>query len=220
MDTAEILVLLLASVAALALLAQRLTIPYPILLVLGGLTIGFVPGLPSVRLSSELALLIFMPPLLYAQAWMTSWRDFWKYRRPIFLLAVGLVLFTTTAVAFATHALTGLSLAAGFVLGAIVSPPDAVAASAIAERFGLPRRVVMVLEGESLVNDATGLVAYKFAVAAMLTGTFSFAQAGLHFVLIAVGGVALGWAVGWGSARVFERVKDEAVLITLSLLVP
>src|SRR6266542_4374032 len=173
MDTAEILVLLLASVAALALLAQRLTIPYPILLVLGGLAISFVPGLPSVRLSPELALLIFLPPLLYAQAWMTPWREFCKYRRPIFLLAVGLVLFTTTAVAFAAHALMGLPLASGFVLGAIVSPPDAVAASAIAERFSLPRRVV-----------------------------------------------AVGWMVGWGSARVFERVKDEAVLITFSLLVP
>ena len=220
MDTAEILVLLLASVAALALLAQRLTTPYPILLVLGGLAIGFIPGLPSVRLSPELVLLIFLPPLLFAQAWMTPWREFWKYRRPIFLLAVGLVLFTTTAVAFAAQALMGLPLAAGFVLGAIVSPPDAVAASAIAERFDLPRRVVMILEGESLVNDATGLVAYKFALAAVLTGTFSFAKASLQFVIVAVGGIALGWAVGWGSARIFERVKDEAVLITFSLLVP
>ena len=215
MDTAEILVLLLASVAALALLAQRLTILYPILLVLGGLAIGFVPGLPSVRLSPELVLLIFLPPLLFAQAWMTPWREFWKYRRPIFLLAVGLVLFTTTAVAFAAKTLMGLPLTVGFVLGAIVSPPDAVAASAIAERFGLPRRVVRILEGESLVNDATGLVAYKFALAAVLTGTFSFAQAGLQFVFVAVGGIALGWAVGWGSARIFERVKDESVLITL-----
>ena len=220
MDTAEILVLLLASVAALALLAQRLTIPYPILLVLGGLAIGFVPGLPSVRLSHEMALLIFLPPLLFAQAWMTSWREFWKYRRPIFLLAVGLVLFTTTAVAFAAHALMGIPLAAGFVLGAIVSPPDAVATSAIAERFGLPRRVVTILEGESLVNDATGLVAYKFAIVAVMTGTFSFAQASLKFDFVVLGGIALGWIVGWGSARIFECVKDQAVLITLSLLVP
>src|SRR5881394_3913519 len=220
MDTAEILVLLLASVAALALLAQRLTIPYPILLVLGGLAIGFVPGLPSVRLSPELVPLIFLPPLLFAQAWMTPWREFWKYRRPIFLLAVGLVLFTTTAVAFAAHALMGIPLAAGFVLGAIVSPPDAVATSAIAERFGLPRRVVTILEGESLVNDATGLVAYKFAIAAVVTGTFSFSQANLKFDFVVLGGIALGWAVGWGGARIFERVKDQAVLITLSLLVP
>src|SRR5438552_11771353 len=220
MDTAEILVLLLASVAALALLAQRLTIPYPILLVLGGLTISFIPGLPSVRLSPELVLLIFLPPLLFAQAWMTPWREFWKYRRPIFLLAVGLVLFTTTAVALVARALIGLPLSAGFVLGAIVSPPDAVAASAIAERFGLPRRVVMILEGESLVNDATGLVAYKFALVAVLTGTFSFAQASLQFVFVAVGGIALGWAVGWGGARIFERIKDESILITFSLLVP
>src|SRR6266511_4372039 len=211
MDTAEILVLLLASVAALALLAQRLTIPYPILLVLGGLAISFVPGLPSVRLSPELALLIFLPPLLYAQAWMTPWREFCRYLRPIFLLAVGLVLFTTTAVAFAAHGLMGLPLAAGFVLGAIVSPPDAVAARAIAERFGLPRRVVTILEIERLVNDATGVVAYKFAIAAVLTWTFSFAKSGLQFVWVAVGGMALGWAVGWGSARMFERIKDEAV---------
>ena len=220
MDKAEILVLLLASIAALALLAQRLAIPYPILLVLGGLAIGFIPGLPSVRLSAELVLLIFLPPLLFAQAWMTPWREFWKLRRAIFLMAVGLVLFTTTAVAYAAQALMGLPLAAGFVLGAIVSPPDALAASAIAERFRLPRRVVTILEGESLVNDATGLIAYKFAVAAVLTGTFSIANAGLHFVVVAVGGVAAGWAVGWGSARLFERIKDEAVLITLSLLVP
>src|SRR5213596_1347464 len=220
MATAEILVLLLGSVVTLSLLAQQLTIPYPILLVLGGLAISYIPALPSVKLSSELVLLIFMPPLLFAQAWMTPWREFWKYRRPIFLLAVGLVLFTTTAVAFAAQALMGLPLSAGFVLGAIVSPPDAVAASAIAERFGLPRRVVRILEGESLVNDATGLVAYKFALAAVLTGTFSFAKASLQFVIVAVGGIALGWAVGLGSARIFERIKDEAILITLSLLVP
>ncbi len=220
MATAEILVLLLAMVAALALLAQRLTIPYPILLVLGGLAIGFVPGLPVVKLDPELVLLIFLPPLLYAQAWVTPWREFQKYRRPIFMLAVGLVLFTATAVAFATRALTGLPLAAGFVLGAIVSPPDAVAASAIAQRLGLPRRVVMVLEGESLVNDATGLVAYKFAVAAVLTGAFSLAHASVQFVIVAVGGIAIGWAVAWVSARVFARIKDTAVLITLSLLVP
>jgi monovalent cation/hydrogen antiporter len=220
MDTAEIVVLLLASIAALAVLAQRLAIPYPILLVLGGLAISFIPGLPEVRMSPPLVLLIFLPPLLYAQAWMTPWREFWRYRRPIFLLAVGLVLFTTMAVAFAAHALMGLPLAAVFVLGAIVSPPDAVAASAIAERCGLPRRVVMVLEGESLVNDATGLVAYKFAVAAVVTGTFSLGQAGVHFVVGAIGGVALGWVVGWGSAHMFARIKDEAALITLSLLVP
>src|SRR3989441_4072105 len=203
MDTAEILVLLLASVAALALLAQRLTIPYPILLVLGGLAIGFIPGLPSVRLSPELVLLIFLPPLLFAQAWMTPWREFWKYRRPIFLLAVGLVLFTTTAVAFAAQALMGLPLAAGFVLCAIVSPPDAVAASAIVERFGLPRRGVMILEGGGLVNDATGLVAYKFAVAAVLTGAVSFSHASLQFVFVAGGGVARGWGGGGGGGRLF-----------------
>lgn len=220
MATAEILVLLLAAVAALALLAQRLSIPYPILLVLGGLAISFVPGLPAVKLNPEFALLIFLPPLLYAQAWVTPWREIQKFRRPIFMLAFGLVLFTATAVALATRALTGLPLAAGFVLGAIVSPPDAVAASAIAQRLGLPRRVVMILEGESLVNDATGLVAYKFAVAAVLTGAFSLSRAGVQFVIVAVGGIAIGWVVAWVSAWVFDHIRDAAVLITLSLLVP
>jgi len=220
MATAEILVLLLAAIAALALLAQRLSIPYPILLVLGGLAISFVPGLPPVRLNPEFALLIFLPPLLFAQAWVTPWREICRFKRPIFLLAFGLVLFTATAVAFAAHALIGLPLAAGFVLGAIVSPPDAVAASAIAQRLGLPRRVVMILEGESLVNDATGLVAYKFAVAAVLTGAFSLPLATFKFVVAVSGGIAIGWAVAWLSAWVFERIRDAAVLITLSLLVP
>ncbi len=220
MQIAEILVLLLAAVAALALLARRLTIPYPIVLVLGGLAICFIPGLPAVKLDPKLVLLIFLPPLLFAQAWITPWREFCTYRRPIILLAVGLVLFTTTAVAYALRALTGLPLAVGFVLGAIVSPPDAVAASAIAQRLGLPRRVVMILEGESLVNDATGLVAYKFGMAAVLTGTFSLAQASLQFVIVVAGGVVLGWVIAWISARVFALISDPAVFITLSLLVP
>ncbi len=220
MQTAEILVLLLASVCALALLAQRLTIPYPILLVLGGLAIGFIPGLPVVRMNPELVLLIFLPPLLFAQAWVTPWREFCRYRRAIFLLAVGCVLVTATAVAYVANALLGIPLAAGFALGAIVSPPDAVAASAIAERFGLPRRVVMILEGESLVNDATGLVAFKFAVAAVLTGSFSLAEASLQFVLVAVGGIILGLVVGWVAAAAFGKVKESSIVITFSLLVP
>ena len=220
MRAPEVLILLLAAVAAFALLARRLAVPYPILLVLGGLMISFIPGLPPVRLDPDLVLLIFLPPLLFAQAWSTPWREFWSQRRSIFLLAFGLVLFTATAVAAAANALLGMAWAPAFVLGAIVSPPDAVAVGAVAERLGLPRRVVTVLEGESLVNDATGLVAYKFAVAAVLTGTFSFARASVGFIWVVAAGVAIGWLVAWISASLFRRVRDDAVMITLSLLVP
>ena len=220
MHASETLILLLAAIAVFALLARRLVIPYPILLVLGGLLISFVPGLPPVPLDPDLVLLVFLPPLLFAQAWSTPWKEFWAYRRSIFLLAVGLVLFTATTVAWASHALLGLPWAVGFVLGAIVSPPDAVAANAIAQRLGLPRRITTILEGESLVNDATGLVAYKFAVAAVLTGSISFAEAGGSFLWMCVGGVGIGWGVAWCSAQLFTRIKDDAVTITLSLLVP
>src|SRR6266480_4392021 len=154
----EIFVGLLLAVAVLALLARRLHIPYPILFVIGGLLLGLVPSLPRVRLDPELIFLCFLPPLLFPAALFTSWRDFRANLRPISLLAVGLVLFTTVTVAFLAHYfIHDLPLAAGFVLGAIISPPDAIAASAIAERLSVPRRIITILEGESLVNDATAL---------------------------------------------------------------
>src|SRR5947199_10488392 len=174
MGVAEIFVGLLLAVAVLALVARKLTIPYPILFVIGGLLLGLVPKLPKVRLDPELVFLFVLPPLLYPAALFTSWRDFRANLRPILLLAIGLVLFTTAAVGFIAHHFMGLPLAAAFVLGAIISPPDAIAASAIAERLSVPRRIVTVLEGESLVNDATALVAYRFAIAAVLTGSNSF----------------------------------------------
>ncbi len=161
---AEIFVGLLLAVAVLALLARKLHIPYPILFVIGGLLLGLIPGLPPVRLNPELVFLFFLPPLLFPAALFTSWRDFRANLRPISLLAIGLVLFTTVAVAYLAHYFMNLPLAAGFVLGAIISPPDAIAATAIAERLKVPRRIVTILEGESLVNDATALVAYRFAV--------------------------------------------------------
>src|SRR5213076_1789610 len=161
---AEIFVGLLLAVAVLALVARKLTIPYPILFVIGGSLLGLIPKLPKVRLDPELIFLFFLPPLLFPAALFTSWRDFRANLRPISLLAVGLVLFTTAAVAWLAHHFMGLPLAAGFVLGAIVSPPDAIAATAIADRLRVPRRIVTILEGESLVNDATALVAYRFAV--------------------------------------------------------
>jgi CPA1 family monovalent cation:H+ antiporter len=213
---------LLAAVAALALLARRLPlVPYPIILVLGGLAFGLIPGLPSVRLDPELVFVFFLPPLLYPAALFTPWRDFRANLRPILLLAVGLVLFTTVAVGFLVHAfIPELPLAAGFVLGAIVSPPDAIAAIAIAEHLRLPRRIVTILEGESLVNDATALVALRFAVAAVGIGSFSITEACLRFVMVAVGGIGLGLVAGYVTAEIEKRIDDVPIEITISLLTP
>src|SRR5215831_10854698 len=164
MVTAEIFVGLLLAVAVLALLARKVNIPYPILFVLGGSLLGLIPELPKVKLDPELIFLFVLPPLLYPAALFTPWRDFRFNLRPIALLAIGLVLFTTVAVAYLAHYYMDMPLAAGFVLGAIISPPDAIAATAIANRLNIPRRIVTILEGESLVNDSTALVAYRFAV--------------------------------------------------------
>ena len=211
---------LLAAVAALALLARRLRVPYPILLVIGGLVLALIPGLPHVRLDPELVFLFFLPPLLYPAALFTSWRDFRAEIGSITLLAFGLVLFTTVVIAWIAHLLTGMPLAAGFVLGAIVSPPDAVAATAIAQRLRLPRRIVTILEGESLVNDATALVALRFAVAAVLSGSFSLAGASVRFIVAGVGGVLFGFLVGWIVGRIHARLDDPPVQVTISLLTP
>ena len=193
MNALELILILLVVAAALAVAAERLKVPYPILLVVGGLALAFVPGLPQVHIDPELVLLLFLPPLLFAAAWFTSWRDFAANKRPIALLAIGLVVVTTTAVAWVAHAvIPGMSWPVAFVLGAIVSPPDAVAATAVTQRLKIPRRIVTILEGESLVNDATGLVAYRFALAAVATGSFSLTHAAGRFALVAVGGVAVG----------------------------
>src|SRR2546428_4639712 len=164
--TLSLLFGLLVAIVALATLATRLRIPYAILLVLGGLLLGFVPGLPRIVLNPELVLVLFLPPLIYSSAWLTSWREFRANLRPILQLSLGLVLATTIVVAVVAHALVGLPWPVAFVLGAVVSPTDAVAASSTAQSIGLPRRLVTVIEGESMVNDATGLVVYRFAVTA------------------------------------------------------
>src|SRR6266545_16145 len=162
-----------------------------------GLLLGLIPKLPKVRLEPDLVFLFFLPPLLFPAALFTSWRDFRANLRPISLLAIGLVLFTTVAVAYLAHYFLGLPLAAGFVLGAIISPPDAIAATAIADRLKLPRRIVTILEGESLVNDATALVAYRFAVLAVVTGSFPLARASGQFFIVGLGGILIGFAAGW-----------------------
>lgn len=216
----EIFVGMLLVVAVLALLARKIHIPYPILFVIGGLSLGFIPGIPRVHLNPELVFVFFLPPLLYPAALFTSWRDFRANLRPIGLLAIGLVLITTLSIALLAHHFLELPLAAGFVLGAIVSPPDAIAATAIAERLKVPRRIVTVLEGESLVNDASALVAYRFGVAAVVTGAFSLAQAGEKFVIACVGGVLFGLFVGWLVGQFHRRVVDAPIEITVTLLTP
>src|SRR6266704_4239936 len=188
-ESIEVVLGLLAAVACLGLLARKLPIPLPILLVLGGLLLALIPGIPRATLKPELVFLLFLPPLLFPAALFTSWRDFRANLRPISLLAIGLVLFTTVAVAYLAHYFMDLPLAVGFVLGAIISPPDAIAATAITDRLKVPRRIVTILEGESLVNDATALVAYRFAVMAVATGSFSLGQASLKFLVVCFGGV-------------------------------
>src|SRR6267142_3544650 len=221
MERIEVVLGLLAAVAALALLSRKLPIPYPILLVLGGLVFALIPGLPRVRLNPELVFIFFLPPLLYPAALFTPWRDFRANLRPISLLAVGLVLFTTVAVGFVAHYfLPEFPLAAGFALGAIISPPDAIAATAIAEHIRLPRRIITILEGESLVNDATALVALRFAIASLATGAFSLGHAIGQFILVCVGGIVVGLIVGYITVLIQKRIDDPPIEITLSLLTP
>src|ERR671926_1499501 len=220
MGQAELLISgLLVAVVGLSALARRLSVPYPIVLVVGGALIGFVPGLPEVELNPEVVLLVFLPPLLYGEAIFANFGDFRANLRALTLSAVGLVLATMCAVAWAAHALIpGLPWEAAFVLGAIVSPTDPLAAATIMRRLDIPRRLVSGIEGEGLFNDATALVAYRVAVAAVVAGSFSLADAGLKFVLGAAGGVAVGLAAGWIAAEIRKRTTDAQVSITISLL--
>jgi monovalent cation/hydrogen antiporter len=214
-----LLLVLMVAVGGLSVLAGTIRVPYPILLVLGGLVLGFLPGVPPAELPPDLVLVLFLPPLLYQAAFFSSPRDLRADARAITLLAVGLVLATMSAVAAAAHALVGgLPWAAAFTLGAIVAPTDPLAATAIARRLGVPRRLVTVLEGESLVNDASALVAYRLAVAAVVAGSFSLWGAGLQFVGRGIGGVAIGVAVGWLIAEARRRIEDPVVEIVLSVV--
>src|ERR1041384_31522 len=219
MHQAEIIVLLLAAVAVLAVIAHKIALPYPIVLVVGGLALSFVPRLPAVNLDPEIVFYFVLPALIYPAALFTSWRDFRRNLRPILLLAIGLVLVTMLAVAWIAHSIVpALPWAAGFALGAIVSPPDAVAATSIIRRLGVPHRVESILEGESLVNDATALVALQFAVAALTTGNFSLSIAATRFLWAGIGGVLFGLLVGVIMRWVQQRLDDPPVQITISLL--
>src|SRR6266496_6005844 len=216
----QIFLVLLAVLAGTALLARRINVAPAILLLLTGIALAFVPGMPSLELPPELVLLVVLPPLIYSASVAMSWREFRFNLRVIILLAVGCVIFTAFMVAAATHYLIGLPWGVGFLLGAIVAPPDVVAPLAIARKLGLPHRILVVLEGEGLANDATALILYRFAVVAISTGLFSLPKAAGTFVAIIVGEVLFGAAVGWLSLRMRHRARDPQVEITLSLITP
>jgi Na+/H+ antiporter len=218
--TMQTLLFMLAVLAAVAVAARRLNIAPSILLVIAGIGMALVPGLPKVQLAPEVVLLVILPPLIYSAGVSMSWREFRFNLRPIALLAFGCVVFTSCAVAAAAHYLLHFDWASSFVLGAIIAPPDVVAPLAIARRLGLPRRIVVVLEGEGLANDATALILYRFAVAAVATATFSPGEAAGTFAAIVVGEIVWGIAVGWLSLRLRQWARDPRVEITLSLMTP
>ena len=216
----QIFLILLAVLAGTAYLARRVDIAPAILLLLAGIALAFVPGMPVVQLPPEVVLLLVLPPLIYSASVAMSWREFKYNLRAITLLAVGCVIFSAAAVATATHYLIGLRWDVGFLLGAIVSPPDAVAPLAIARRLGIPRRILVVLEGEGLANDATALILYRFAVVAITMGAFSLSKATGMFLGVVIGELLFGIAVGWLTLRARHYAKDPEVEITLSLITP
>jgi CPA1 family monovalent cation:H+ antiporter len=219
--TIQLLILLLIVIAAVAVIADRLRIPAVILLVITGVVLALVPGLPELQLNPDVVLLLILPPVIYSSAVAMSWSEFRFNLRPISLLAIGCVVFTTVAVAAAAHWLLHLSWPVGFLLGAIVSPPDAVAPLSIARRMGLPHRIVVILEGEGLANDATALILYRFAVAAVISGRlFSLPSAVGTFAAIVLGEFGWGIAIGWLMLRLRRWVQNPRIEILLSLLTP
>ena len=215
----EILLGLMGACVALALVARRINVPPAVVLVLGGMVLALIPGLPAVNLDPQLALVLFLPPLLQASAYRTDWPAFRSNLRPILLLAVGAVLFTAVVVAVTAKLLVpDLPWAAALALGAIVAPPDAVAAASVLKNFRMPKRLVVVLEGESLLNDASSLVLYRFAVGATLVGEVSLGEASLSFVTSAVGGVVVGYVVGRIAMWIFAHLEDTLLDILVSFL--
>jgi len=220
MDEVEILIVgLLVGVAGLSALARMIGVPYPIVLVIGGVAFGFIPGLPKFELDPDVVLLVFLPPLVYAAAFFADFRSIRGNLRAITMSSIGLVLVTMVAVAVVAHALVpGLPWAAAFALGAVVSPTDPLAGATIMRNLGVPARLVSGIENEGLFNDATALVAYRVAVAAAIGGSFSLAEAGLRFIGGAAGGIAIGLAVGWLMVQIRKRTEDAQISITISLL--
>jgi monovalent cation/hydrogen antiporter len=221
-DNLFLILSLLVAISFLTILSVKLKISYTILLVLAGLVIGIVPGMPAVSLQPDIVFLIFLPPLLYAAAWNTSWKNFWKSRRPIGLLSIGLVIFTSTAIAFLSHAIIpDFPLAFGFLLGGIISPPDAVAATSVLAGLKIPKRVVTILEGESLINDASSLIVFRFALASIITGQFSIWEATGQFFLVAGAGILIGLLIAYIIYAVHVNLPTNASIDTaLTLLSP
>jgi Na+/H+ antiporter len=220
-----LLTLLLSAIVGLALIAKKLRVPYPIVFVLGGIVLALIPGFPTVTLRPDLVFLLFLPALIFGDGWSTDYVSFKRFYQPIFMLAIGLVLVTSLAVAWTAHWLMGFPIALGFVLGAILSPTDAVATEAIAEDVHLPRRLATIINGESLVNDATGLVTYRFAVIAVATGAFSLLGATEQFLYVAVAGVAVGLGGAWLIAAIASAIRrwglaDELITVSISLVTP
>jgi monovalent cation/hydrogen antiporter len=220
--TQLVLLILLLFVVVFGVLAQRLKVAYPIVLVIAGLLLGFVPGIPKITLDPELILFVVLPPLLYSAAWVTSWQDFSRNIGTISSLAVGLVTFTVFGVAVAAPLLfAGFDWRLGFLLGAVVAPTDSVAASSIASQLGLPKRVTIVLEGESLVNDATGLLALEFGVAMLLGGETPTVLFGIgRFIYLALAGISVGLVLGWFVQWFEQKIDDAAIEVSVSILVP
>lgn len=217
----ELLLVLLLSAVALGWIARHFKFPYPIALLAGGAMLGLVPNLPQSGFDPQLILVIVLPPILYQAALLTSWTDFKAHLRPIALLSIGLVAVTTLAVGAALRFMVpDVPWAVAFTLGAIVSPPDAVAATAILSRLNMPRRIVTILEGESLVNDASGLVLYKFAVAAVLTGAFSMANATAQFTIVSIGGIGVGVALAFAYIAIHKRLGDPFIEVLTVLTIP
>ncbi len=217
----ELVLLLMICAVALGWLARHFKFPYPIALVVGGALLGMIPKLPQFPFDPQLILVVVLPPILYQAALLTSWSDFKLHLRSISLLAIGLVIVTTLAVGITLKLMVpSVPWAAAFVLGAIVSPPDAVAATTILSRLNIPRHLVTILEGESLVNDASGLVIYKLAIVAVLTGTFSFGDATAQFALVSVGGVLIGIVVGFVFVEVHKRLGDPFIEVITALAIP
>ena len=222
MENVNIIVLLLFAITFLGVLSNRYKFPFPIVLVLSGIGISLIPGLPVVELNPGVVFLIFLPPLLYGAAWNTSWHEFKAAKRPITLSAVGLVFFTTSLVGLVAHAIIpDLDWPVAFLIGAIVSPPDAVAAASVTKGLGLSPRANAILEGESLVNDASGLIAYKYALIAITTGNFVLWEAGLNFLWVSAAGIGIGLAIGYLMFLIHKNfICDPIIEVTLTFLTP
>ena len=218
-DQLLLVISLLLGIASLSVLSSKLKISYPILLVIGGLLISLLPGVPSITFKPDLVFLIFLPPLLYAAAWNTSWTDFFKWRRAIILLSLGLVIFTAAAIAFVSSAfIPGFTLAMGFLLGGIISPPDAVAANSVLTSLRIPKNIITILEGESLINDASGLIILRVSLAAILTGQFQFWTATKSFFIIVLMGILTGLIISgifYFMHRLLSRTPKTSAAITL-----